>query len=68
MLCPVIYRHKLVQEISGKIYVFMIKRDTHGVPVMAQHLTNLTSIHKDVGSITCLSQWVEDPALPGAVV
>ena len=35
---------------------------------MAQQLTNLTRIHKDVGSIPGLVQWVKDPVLPRVVV
>ena len=37
------------------------------VPVVAQWVKNLTSIHEDVGSIPGLAQWVKDLVLPQAV-
>ena len=39
------------------------KRNAHRVPIVAQWLTNPTSISEDVGSIPDLAQWAQDPAL-----
>ena len=37
--------------------------EAHGVPIVAQWLTNLTRNHGVAGLIPALAQWVNDPAL-----
>ena len=39
-----------------------------GVPVVAQRVKNLTSVHGDLGLIPGFAQWVKELVLPWAVV
>ena len=39
------------------------KKEFWGVPIVAQHATNLSNIHEDVNFIPGLAQWVKDLAL-----
>ena len=38
-------------------------KPTMGIPVVAQQVINLTSVHEDAGSIPCVAYWVGDPVL-----
>ena len=50
---------------SGRSCVeYALKIKNHGVPVVAQWLTNPTGNHKVAGSVPALAQWVNDLALP----
>ena len=61
--CNQIFCIYLVVIVIGRTGYLSSKRG-HGVPVVAQWLTNPTRNHEVAGSVPALAQWVKDPALP----
>ena len=55
-------------SIRGYNLFFVLISRLLGVSVVAQLLTNATSIHEDVGSIPGLTPWVKDLVLLRAAV
>lgn len=44
-------------------YNLVLKSLALGVPILAQYVTNPTTIHEDMGLIPRLTQWITDPTL-----
>ena len=56
------------EKVPGLVATGELKLVNSGVPIVAQWVKNLTSIHEDAGLIPGLANWVKDPVLPQAAV
>ena len=57
-------KKKKKRDLKFLVCVLKIKEKTSRSFCCGSSVTNLTSIHEDMGSIPGLAQWVGDPALP----
>ena len=62
-LGPFIKSNEPLIKCEFKCIVTYIKKYLVGVPVVAQQLASMTSIHEDAGLIPGLAHWVEDLVL-----
>ena len=67
LLMPDMYI-KIAEIINDPFFLQKEFKNLPGVPVVAQQVKNMTSIHEDLGWIPGLSQWINELAPPRAVV
>ena len=58
----------ILEIFQAKMVKYSFIKNNVGVPLVAQWVKNPISVHKDLGLIPGLAQWVKDLALPPAIV